>query len=524
MKKETLKNLTFSHGWIGIIISGLLFLIFLAGSISLFRAEIYQWSVEPSQGVQQGTTLSPSEIMQIAIKGRQFDAKEHLAVLPPDDSSPYYRVYVDLLEPHKGEHFIGLLMEPTTGKVIGEIDQFFLAEFIYSLHESGNLPGQYGRYIFGVVTLFFFFMLMSGVFIHAKKLFNNFFQYRADSNRRSQWLDMHNVIGTISLPFTVMYAMTGLIFNIIIVYQIAFAVVLYKGDQQALLADAGFHTIQPEWQDQPAEFNNIDSQVSVFTEEFGYVPRVIRMYNYGDKSAVLHLIGEIKGAFPQRYEVAIKLEDESILFKNDSADHSEVRHGTDVMAELHFGSFAGLDLRFIYFILGLGVCGLIVTGNLLWIEKRQKNRKESKRAVNVMTKLTLATTIGMILACSAAFLTESLMPMDMENRAQVLIYAFLAVLGLASIASTILNKQLVVVGGLWLSCATLIGTIGANWLLYGENLKALWQHGTLLVFGVQFGIFLVAMLLAICAASVQHKKPFVQKNAPLPVDELPAEA
>ena len=116
------------------------------------------------------------------------------------------------------------------------------------------------------------------------------------------------------------------------------------------------------------------------------------------------------------------------------------------------------------------------------------------------------------------------MPIDMDNRAQVLIYAFLGVLGLASIASIMLNKQLVVVGGLWLSSAILIATIGANWLLYGENLKALWQHGTLLVFGVQLGIFLVAMLLAICAASVQHKKPFVQKNAPLPVGELPAEA
>lgn len=54
MRKVTLNNLTESHGWIGIIISGLLFLIFLAGSISLFRYEIYQWSVAPTQKVYQG--------------------------------------------------------------------------------------------------------------------------------------------------------------------------------------------------------------------------------------------------------------------------------------------------------------------------------------------------------------------------------------------------------------------------------------------------------------------------------------
>lgn len=510
MKKETLKNLTHSHGWIGVIISGVLFLIFFAGSISLFRYEIYQWSIAPTHEVRQGNILPISNIMQLAIQDLPFNAKEHLTVLPPGEQVPYYRVYVDLLESYKGHDFIGLLMDPHTGEIIAEIDQFFLAEFIYSLHESGSLPHPYGRYLFGFVTLFFFFMLLSGLLIHARKLLANFFQYRTHSNKRSQWLDMHNVIGTISLPFTLMYAISGLVFNLVIIYQIAFAVVLYKGDQQALLADAGLHLIQPEWEDKATEHTQIDDQVNRYTAEFGHSPRVVRMYNYGDQSAVIHLIGEIKGDFPQRYEVGIQLSDQSILFRDDSREHSEVRHGTDVLAELHFGSFAGLDLRYIYFVLGLAVCTLIVTGNLLWIEKRQKNRKESERSVLVMTKLTLASTLGMILACSAAFLIERLLPVELSDRSQWLIYTFLVVLALASVVCVFLDKQRVLVFGLWLSSTTLFITICVDWLFFSANLISLWQHDRLTVFGVQAGIGFVAVLFAVCALAIQRSKPFAQ--------------
>jgi uncharacterized iron-regulated membrane protein len=510
VKKETLKNLTDSHGWIGAIISGLLFLIFLAGSISLFRYEIFQWSITPTQTVQKGEILQPNQIMEIAIRNLPFNAKEHLTVLTPSEQVPYYQVFVDLLELHDGHDFIGLLIDPTTGNIIGEVHQFFLAEFIYELHESLALPSPYGRYIIGFVTLFFFFVVISGVFIHAKKLFRNFFRYRTDSNKRSQWLDMHNIVGTISLPFTVMYAISGLIFNLVIIYQIAFAVVLYKGDQQALLQDAGFHTIKPEWQDTPKTFSNIDQLVTFYETDMGHLPKVVRIYNYGDKSAVMHLIGEVEGSFPQRYEVAINLDDESVLFRDDSENHSEVRHGTDVLAELHFGSFAGLDLRIIYFLLGLAVCALIITGNLLWIEKRQKNRNVSQRSVVILTKLTLASTVGVVVACSTAFLAERLMPIGWEQRSQIMVYAFLTALFATSVATLIFKKQTLLVAGLFLSCAILVMTIICDWLLFSDNLLALWATQNMTVFGVQLGIFLVALLFATCAYCVHRKQPFRQ--------------
>lgn len=36
---------------------------------------------------------------------------------------------------------------------------------------------------------------------------------------------------------------------------------------------------------------------------------------------------------------------------------------------LYFGYFVGVDIRVVFFIFGLGVCGLIVVGNMLWFIK-----------------------------------------------------------------------------------------------------------------------------------------------------------
>jgi len=75
MNKEFLKRITDAHSWLGLIISGLLFVVFFAGSVALFRAEISQWSMQPHFEVSQGQPLALSEILAIAIKDEPFELK-----------------------------------------------------------------------------------------------------------------------------------------------------------------------------------------------------------------------------------------------------------------------------------------------------------------------------------------------------------------------------------------------------------------------------------------------------------------
>lgn len=343
MKKEFLKRITDAHSWLGLIISGLLFIVFFAGSIALFRAEITQWSMQPHFEPSRGAPLPVSQILEIAIKDRAFEPKEHLTLVKPSKHSPYYKVYVDVEHEPGQENHDALLIDPITGEIIASVDDFYLANFIYELHYDLNIPA--GSYIIGFITLFFFFAIISGIFMHARKLFSNFFKYRAQKQKRSQLLDMHNVVGVMSLPFTIMYAISGLIFNLVIIYQIAFAVILYKGNQQALLDDAGYQAIEPKWTNTPWENPKVNQILQNIKAKYKSEPSLIRFYNYGDNSAVMQIRGEIQSEFAYRYETAITVSNQQALYIKDNNNPNTLVKGLYVISRLHFGDYAGLDLR-----------------------------------------------------------------------------------------------------------------------------------------------------------------------------------
>ncbi|NQZ23878.1 MAG: PepSY domain-containing protein [Colwellia sp.] len=511
MDKEFLKRITDAHSWLGLIISGLLFIIFFAGSIALFRDEINQWSFQPHYEVAQGEKLAISEVMEKAISGRKFTPKEHLIIITPSDNLPYYTIYVDVEHEEGEKDYVGFFMDPVSGEEVAAPDDYFLATFIYALHVNLNIPN--GSYIIGFVTLFFFFALISGIFIHARKMFSNFFKYRAEKQKRSQLLDMHNIVGVMSLPFTIMYAISGLIFNLVIIYQIAFAVVLYQGDQQALLDDAGYQAVEPQWLDKPWKSPNIDQIYAATTDKYNTEPRMIRMYNYGDESAVMHMFGQVKDDFAEEYEVAYNLSNDSPLLIKDSANPNTLVQGLHVISRLHFGNYAGFDLRIIYFILGIGVCGLIITGNMLWLEKRARQRNQSEKTLKFVTNFTLLSTGGIVLATSMAFLAERLLPITFSQREDYMVYSF--VLSLALVAFSLIfnhNKKLFLSLLLRGSALILLLVLIVDWVMFGSKGVMLWQQGIKTIIGTEIGIMVMALLFYYCGAKLKNKQSRVSVN------------
>lgn len=78
---------------------------------------------------------------------------------------------------------------------------------LYALH---YIPYDWGIRIVGICTMFMFVAIISGIITH-KKIFKDFFTFRPAKGQRS-WLDAHNVISVIALPFYIMITYSGLIF------------------------------------------------------------------------------------------------------------------------------------------------------------------------------------------------------------------------------------------------------------------------------------------------------------------------
>ncbi|PCJ27994.1 MAG: peptidase [SAR86 cluster bacterium] len=505
MDKEFVKRNTEAHGWLGLIISGLLFVVFFTGSISFFRDEIQLWATSAyvqTQSTQSESNLALSEVMELAIAGRAFNAKEHLVIYPPTEHEPYYTAYVDIIGNEGSDDYVGLIMDPVTGDVVGNPDSFFLADFLYILHYSLNLP--FGMYIIGFVALFFLFSIFSGVLIHASDMVKGFFRYRADGRKRSQLLDLHNIIGVVSLPYTLMLAITGLIFNLVIIYQIAFGVILYEGDIDALLVDAGFVTVEPQWQDQPWSNPPIDELYEQQIQRWDSIPSQIRVYNYGDESAVLEFYGPMGNEFAGQYGIAYNLSDRSVVFAQTPDNPNAVTNGLDVVATLHFGAFGGLDLRFVYFLLGLAVCGLIVTGNLLWVGQREKKLSSAKIAF--VARFTLASTAGVAVATSFAFLAERLLPLGEYDRAGSLSSVFVLSLLLASgyiwLGS---NRRKILIRLLQIVCAVCSILVLLDTTFFSDGIVAIFKQGHMAPLGVDIGLFLSALLSGYISYKLQSR-------------------
>ena len=228
-----------------------------------------------------------------------------------------------------------------------------------------------------------------------------------------------------------MLAVTGLIFNLVIIYQVAFAFILYQGDVDALLSDAGIISSTSEWSNEPWESPPIDDLYQQQVQKWGTIPSQVRITNYGDSGATLEIFGDTAEGLGGRYSISYNLSDQSINYSEPSNTPNAVTEGIGVVGSLHFGNFAGFDLRVIYFLLGIAVCALIVTGNLLWVSQREGKMSSAKLVF--IERFTLGSTAGLAVATAISFLAERVLPVGMANRADMLVNCFVVSLLLVTV-------------------------------------------------------------------------------------------
>lgn len=492
-KNSGVKNLIEAHSWLGVIISVVLFIVFWAGSIVLFVPEIQSWAEAPAHPVQQAAPDKPlQEIVESVLEDYPLNREEHLTIVLASEQRPYHQFYIDLLpeEGYEGpEQVAELKVDPKTGEVVGSLEQFHLLDFLYVLHYNMHLPA--GTYLVGLVTLVFMILIFTGVYIHARKIVSNFFLYRKDK-KRNKLLDIHNVVGVMSLPFTFMYALSGLIFNLAIIYQIAFAVFLYQGNSTALLEDAGYMSVEQELSGEPLDMGIAYELLAQAEQDYGQPAGMLRFYNYGDANAVIQL-SVPDSRFARHYEPYYRLADASLIEGWVDTNANVLRKGVNVLTDLHFGNFAGLDLRILYFLLGLGVCGMIVAGNLLWLDKRAKQKNVSPQGIALVGNLTLGGCCGTVVGTAALFLAERVLPLGLDAaRGDWLARIFVLTMAMVmALAFMIRYKRSFMKVSLYLSAALVGLTILADWVMYGSSMGQLWQQGYHAVPGVEAGMLLM---------------------------------
>ncbi len=421
VRGDILRTYQSIHTWTGIITGLVLFIGFYAGSLSMFEEEISHWATPSSYHFSQlPVEKIDSLLLQAASDFAQV--REGFTVNFNDNLSP-------LTWSEKGggrglqlDHIVRQATLSEQGELITGINlSNELGDLIDTLHRTAGIAGKVGHedlgvLILGVAAILYFLALVSGIIFLLPTLTKSFFALRKNKGASRFWLDSHNLVGIISLPFHIIIALTVVVF--------AFHDAFYGGLSLAYGDKALF-----DRGEKPTVEYSID-QLPSMTRYLDKVDELTEGY-YVDSMA-------FSGLSSPRPSVAITVINHQAMMRNSTGDiiymnpytlevnFSSVKmNDEDVYAplvtsffSLHFGGYAGDLGRWLYFIMGLLGAFLFYSGNLLWLEKRRKKQTIQTKTNRFMACLTIGVCLGSILAVVVTLLASKwlyLMAVQVNN-------------------------------------------------------------------------------------------------------------
>ena len=160
--------------------------------------------------------------------------------------------------------------------------------------------------------------------------------------------------------------------------------------------------------------------------------------------------------------------------------------------DLHAARYGGLLLKALYALLALAMCAVLLTGNLIWLERRDAPR--ARLGNRLLERLTVGVSAGLVLATAVYFASNRALPRTLGRRDDWEFGLFLGAWGVTALPSCLPGVAPRRMGGLL--CA------GAAALFAGVAVSdSLWQPAhlfTALARGLP-SVFLAELLLCALA-------------------------
>ena len=413
MRTEFIRIYKIVHTWTGIVAGMALFIAFYAGAITIFKEPLARWAAPPPAGVALPLAEAPALIVRTLQQqpdaGKDFrlhlQAAEHL---PAGISWQLRPEGADDHDHADTRHYVATLDAEGRAQ-IEEAHPSDLAEFIDVLHRVVGLPfdTDANRWAMGVVAALYAVALVSGVIVLLPSLVKDFFALRVGRNLKRMWLDAHNVVGIVSLPFHIVMALTAVVFAYhdgfyaiqdMLVHDGKWATA-FQGRRGA--APAPVAPRDPAAMRPPAEL-----LASVRTLSPTFEPTSLQYLQVTGPRALVRIWGHDRTAHSPRFRGGFVAVD-PYTGKVMNTDYLPGRQSTanaivGSFFALHFGTYGGTPVQWMYFLLGLAGAWLFYGGNLLWLETRRIKAArdggtvpEQRRDVRGMA----AATVGICLGC-----------------------------------------------------------------------------------------------------------------------------
>lgn len=349
------------HGWIGIKLSILFFIVCFSGTLATLSNEM-DWLFYPAIRANKAGERVAYNKLANEVQKAYPDGSITYWVMPKE---PYLNdiVYVDL---NGQRHYV--FVDPYKGTVTGATTVTF-QRFFRDFHYYLFMPFYQIGYFTVLIFAFLLFASLMTALVFYKKWWRKLLDLKTGSGKLVLFRSLHRLVGLWSLPFVLVFSLTGIWYFI----------------ERTNLGKVSDLSNPPT----PRLSNEqIDQDTSV---SFSYVLDYDRAAHVA-KQAIPGL--QIRGIVPTddvKSPIYLRGKSHVPLVRNranrvyldplsyaplmvqKAEDIPTVMYLNDIADPIHFGNWGGLLTKIIWFFSGLAISSLILTG--IWIALRRQARK-----------------------------------------------------------------------------------------------------------------------------------------------------
>lgn len=357
------------HGWIGIKLGILFFIVCFSGTLATLSHEM-DWLFFPQIRAEfKEQSASKNKIVQ----NLQQEYPEGEITFWWGSRAPYL---CDIVYLNIDSQRYYVFVNPYTGEVQGRTTLTF-QRFFRDFHYFLFIPFQIGHF----TVLFFGFLLfistITALFFY-KKWWRKLFELKLGKGRLVFYRSLHRLVGVWSIPFAILFSVTG------VWYFLERANVGGIGTiSNPSLPKVEHH--ERTWNDSvPVPYQiDYDSAVEVAQQAIPQLDiKDILPPNQKNKILYLNGISHVPLVRSRANRVYINPVSNQLIKVQQAKEIPLVMYFNDIADPLHFGYWGGLITKVIWFVGGFAISSLILTG--IWIALKRQLGKQAEKDKQVL--------------------------------------------------------------------------------------------------------------------------------------------
>ncbi|MDR2956329.1 MAG: PepSY domain-containing protein [Prevotella sp.] len=358
------------HKWLSIPVGIIITIVCLTGAILVFQDEILELSNSSHYFIKDNIEEDPIPLHTlIPIVNAQLDSNRVASVQISDDPARTYRM--TLKEGFRVTAFVNQYTGEITGFYKFQESPFYPVMTLHRWLMDGTRT--WGKYIVGISTLIFVFILISGFIVWMpRKMNRSRFKIQWRKGKKRLFYDMHNVLGAYACLVLLIGALTGLMWSFEwyrnTVFRI-FGAEVQQTQSQGRTQRGGGQKKEGREELNITHWQDIFDSLKGSNHDYEY----IRME---DGSASVHLKSYVTSRAVDKYTFDKRSGEitNTILFKDQETT-------IKVWAwaySLHVGNYWGIWSKIFTCIFSLIGASLPVTGYYIFFVKRKKKKTKTE--------------------------------------------------------------------------------------------------------------------------------------------------